>query len=88
MFSERVNKIDKPLARLTQKRIERTQISKIRNEKGEISDIAFRVDKQRDSALQHKELCLVTCDGIRWRIIQEKDIVCVCVYIICTYICI
>ena len=51
MFSERVNKIDKPLARLTQKRIERTQISKIRNEKGEISDIAFRVDKQRDSAL-------------------------------------
>ena len=36
-FFERVNKIDKPLARLTKKKRERTQISKIRNEKWEIS---------------------------------------------------
>ena len=35
-FFERINKIDKPLARLTKKR-ERTQINKIGNEKGEIS---------------------------------------------------
>ena len=32
-FFETVNKIDKPLARLTKKRRERTQINKIRNEK-------------------------------------------------------
>ena len=32
-FFEKVNTMDKPLARLTQKRRERTQIIKIRNEK-------------------------------------------------------
>ena len=31
------NKIDKPLARLIKKKRERTQINKIRNEKGEIT---------------------------------------------------
>ena len=35
-FFEKINKIDKPLARLKKKR-ERTQINKIRNEKGEIT---------------------------------------------------
>ena len=34
-FFEKVNTMDKPLARLTQKRRERTHITKIRNEKGE-----------------------------------------------------
>ena len=36
-FFEKVNKIDKPLARLTQKRRERTHITKIRSEKREIT---------------------------------------------------
>ena len=35
-FFERINKIDKPLARLIEKKRERTQINKIRNERGEI----------------------------------------------------
>ena len=35
-FFEKVNKIDKPLARLIKKKRERTQINKIRNEKGEV----------------------------------------------------
>ena len=35
-FVEKVNKIDKPLARLIKKKRERTQINKIRNEKGEV----------------------------------------------------
>ena len=35
-FFEKINKIDKPLARLIKKR-ERTQINKIRNEKGEVT---------------------------------------------------
>ena len=40
-FFEKGNKTDKPLARLTEKRREKTQINKIRNEKGEVTtDIA------------------------------------------------
>ena len=36
-FFEKVNKIDKPLARLIQKQREKNQINKIRNENGEIT---------------------------------------------------
>ena len=36
-FFEKINKIDKPLARLSKKKRERTQINKIRNEKGEVT---------------------------------------------------
>ena len=36
-FLEKVNKIDKPLARLTKKRREKTEINKTRIEKGEIT---------------------------------------------------
>ena len=34
---EKINKIDKPLARLIKKQRERTQINRIRNEKGEVT---------------------------------------------------
>jgi len=36
-FFERINKIDKPLARLIKKQREKNQVNKIRNENGEIS---------------------------------------------------
>ena len=36
-FFEKINKIDKPLARLIKKKRERAQVNKIRNEKGEIT---------------------------------------------------
>ena len=36
-FFEKINKIDKPLARQIKKKRERTQINKIRNEKGEVT---------------------------------------------------
>ena len=36
-FFEKINKIDKPLARLIKKKRERIQINKIRNEKGEFT---------------------------------------------------
>ena len=36
-FFENINKIDKPLARLIKKKEEKNQISKIRNENGEIT---------------------------------------------------
>ena len=37
VFFERMNKIDKPLARLIKKEMEKTQINRIRNENGEIT---------------------------------------------------
>ena len=36
-FFEQINKMDKPLARLIKKKREKTQINRIRNEKGEIT---------------------------------------------------
>ena len=36
-FFEKINKIDKPLARLIKKKREQNQINKIRNEKGEVT---------------------------------------------------
>ena len=36
-FFERINKIDKPLVSLIKKKKERTQINKIKNERGEIT---------------------------------------------------
>ena len=37
LFFEKINKIDKPLARLIKKKREKTQINRIRNEKGEVT---------------------------------------------------
>ena len=36
-FFEKINKIDKPLARLLKKKREKNQFKKIRNEKGEVT---------------------------------------------------
>ena len=36
-FFEKMNKTDKPLARLIKKKREKTQINRIRNEKGEVT---------------------------------------------------
>ena len=36
-FFEKINKIDKPLARLIKKEREKNQINKIRNEKGKVT---------------------------------------------------
>ena len=36
-FFEKINKIDKPLARLIKKKRKKNQINKIRNEKGEVT---------------------------------------------------
>ena len=36
-FFEKINKIDKPLARLIKKKREKTQINRIRNERGEVT---------------------------------------------------
>ena len=36
-FFDKINKTDKPLARLTKNKREKNQINKIRNEKGEVT---------------------------------------------------
>ena len=44
-FFERINKIDKPLARLIKKQREKNQINKIRNETGEITTYNTEIQK-------------------------------------------
>ena len=39
-FFEKINRIDKPLARFIKKKREKTQINRIRNEKGEVTETA------------------------------------------------
>ena len=57
-FFERVNKINKPLARFTKKKRERTKIDKIRNERGEIMTDTTETQKN------HKR--------IQWKIILQQ----------------
>ena len=54
-FFEKVNKIDKPLARLTKKRREKTQINKIRNEKGEITTDTAETQKKGEVTMDITE---------------------------------
>ena len=44
-FFEKINKIEKPLARLIKKQREKTQINKIRNENGEITTDNTEIQK-------------------------------------------
>ena len=44
-FFERINKIDKPLVRLSKKQREKNQINKIRNENGEITTDNSEIQK-------------------------------------------
>ena len=54
-FFERINKIDKPLARLIKKQREKNQINKIRNENGEITT------EHRNTTDHKKLLSATTC---------------------------
>ena len=45
-FFEKINKIDKPLARLIKKKREKNQINKIRNESGEIATDNTGIQRQ------------------------------------------
>ena len=45
LFFEKINKIDKPLARLIRKKREKTQINRIRNEKGEVTTDTAEIKK-------------------------------------------
>ena len=57
-FFEKINKIDKPLARLIKKKTERTQINKIRNEKGDVTTDTTEIQSIiRDYYKQCQYLC-------------------------------
>ena len=45
LFSEKINKTDKPLARLTKMNRERTHIKEIKNERGEIKTDITEIKK-------------------------------------------
>ena len=62
LFFEKINKIDKPLARLIKKRREKTQINRIRNEKGEVT--ADTAEIQRIMRNYYKQLCANNMDNL------------------------
>ena len=55
-FFEKVNKIDNPLARLTKKKRERTQINKIINEEGEITTHIRKTEIQKTIREYYEQL--------------------------------
>ena len=59
---EKINKFDKLLARLSKKKREKTQISKIRNEKGEVTNDTAEI--QRIMRDQHKQLYTNKMDNL------------------------
>ena len=48
-FFEKLNKIDNPLARLTKKKRENTQINRIRNENGEVTTDTVEIQRIRET---------------------------------------
>ena len=61
-FFEKINKIDKPLARLIRKKRKKIQINRIRNEKGEVTtDTAEIQSIMRD---YHKQLYATEMDNL------------------------
>ena len=61
-FFEKINKIDKPLARLIKKKRENTQISRIRNEKREVTTDTAEI--QRIMRDYYKQLCTNKIDNL------------------------
>ena len=47
-FFEKINKIDKPLSRLIRKEREKTQINRIRNEKGEVTTESIELEMKKE----------------------------------------
>ena len=53
-FFEKIHKIDKPLARLIKQKREKTQITRTRNEKGEVTTDTAEIQRiMRDYYKQH-----------------------------------
>ena len=63
-FFEKINKIDKPLARLIKKKREKNQINKIRNDKGAITKEQLQQAMQKYKGL--KEIIMSNYMAIKW----------------------
>ena len=61
-FFEKINKIDKPLARLIKKKREKTQINRIRNEKGQVT--TDTAEMQRVMSDYYKQLYANKMDNL------------------------
>ena len=61
-FFEKINKIDKTLARIIRKKREKTQINRIRNEKGEVTTDTAEI--QRIMRDYYKELYAIKMDNL------------------------
>ena len=58
-FFQKINKIDKPLARLIKKKREKTQINRIRNEKGEETTDTAEIQRiMREKAVYERSMAL------------------------------
>ena len=56
-FLEKINKIDKPLARLIKKKKENTEINRIRNEKGEVTTDTAEIQRIDHERLLQATIC-------------------------------
>ena len=52
-FFEKINKIDKPLTRLIKKKSEKTQVNRIRNEKGKVTADTAKIQRIMRDYYEH-----------------------------------
>ena len=62
-FFEKINKIDKPLAKLIRNKREKTQINRIRNEKGEVTTDTAEI--QRNIRDDYEQLYGIKMDDLK-----------------------
>ena len=65
-FFEKINKIDKTLARLIKKKRERNQINRIRNEKGEVTTDNAEIQRTLRTSIMNKYMAIKWITWKKW----------------------